>query len=409
MTLWLWLGPIAAGIVLLVLLAVTSGRHYRQRLRLQRQVHLLQQHVHQANEASAFVESINQSFIHQAPTAMLLVDENSKLTFANPAAERRFHLSPVHIGLPLIQVVRDHDLDQLVRRVLHGLAPAEAIEIRPPGQDLVLRASAQRIGGQAPRGVAIVVEDLTELHRLEAVRREFVANVSHELRTPLATVKAMVETLQLDGLADIPHALRYLADINREIDHLATLVHDLLDLSRIESGRLELQPRWIDLRRVVEETVDKLVPRCREAGLAISCGSSAEAVLVMADPTRTQQIVQNLVDNAMKFTPPGGTVAVSIDAADSQARVTVRDSGVGIPEEDQPRIFERFYKVDKGRARQDNPGTGLGLAIVKHLVSAMGGEVGVQSSLGRGSSFFFTLPLVRGRIETLEPLEEVVA
>ncbi|MGH2364852.1 MAG: sensor histidine kinase [Chloroflexota bacterium] len=409
MMLWLLLGLAAAGIALLVMLAVATARQYRQRPRLQAQVRLLQQQVDDANEASAFVESINQSFIHQAPTAMLLVDENSKLTFANPAAERRFHLSSLHTGLPLIQVVRDHDLDQLVRRVLHGVATADAIEIRPPGQDLVLRASAQRIGGQAPRGVAIVVEDLTELHRLEAVRREFVANVSHELRTPLATVKAMVETLQLDGLADTPRALRYLVDINREMDHLATLVHDLLDLSRIESGRMELQPRCIDLRRLVEETVDKLGPRRGEGGLAISCHSSAETVLVLADPTRTRQIVRNLVDNAMKFTPPGGTVAVSIDTAEGQAQVTVRDSGVGIPEEDQPRIFERFYKVDKGRARQDNPGTGLGLAIVKHLVGAMDGDVGVQSTLGQGSSFFFSLPLVSGRVETPEPREEVVA
>ena len=390
----LWLGCGALGTLLLAIAMIAFGRQYRQRVQLQLEVHLLQQHLEAANETGAFLKSINQSLIQQAPTAMLLVDEHAKLLFFNPAAERWFGLFPTHMGRPLIQVVRDHDLGQMVRGVLDGLSVADDIEIRPLGHDLVLRASARPIGSEIPpRGAAIVVQDLTELHRLEAVRREFVANVSHELRTPLTTVKAMVDTLRLDGLADIPQALRYLAGINNEIDHLATLIRDLLDLSRIESGRVSLQLQPLPLSQLVAEAVDNLRQRCEHAGIVLECRAAARDITVMADPHRTQQILLNLVDNAIKFTPAPGVVSVSIDTGAEYAQVTVRDTGVGIPEEDRPRIFERFYKVDKGRARQDNPGTGLGLAIVKHLVGAMGGGVEVASTLGHGSTFSFTLPL----------------
>ncbi|MHB8618517.1 MAG: sensor histidine kinase [Chloroflexota bacterium] len=361
--------------------------------RLHLEIRLERERAEEARREMAFLASVNHSFVEQATAAMLLVDTDRKLTYLNPAAAAFFGLpSSSAAGKPLIEVVRDHDLETMVRRVLGGTAPAEELEVRPPGTDLILQARAWPIHGEDGQllGATIVVENMTEVHRLEAVRREFVANVSHELRTPLASIKALVETLEAGALDERPVALDFMAKINRELDNLTALVRDLLELSRIESGRLALHLERVDLGEILEETVGRLRPAAERANLTLTL-PPGEHPWVMADPTRVGQILINLIQNAIKFTPSGRQIAISARRMGREAIVAVADTGIGIPGDDLPRIFERFYKVDKARSRGEASGTGLGLAIAKHLVQAMGGHIWAESEEGRGSTFSFAL------------------
>jgi two-component system phosphate regulon sensor histidine kinase PhoR len=235
-----------------------------------------------------------------------------------------------------------------------------------------------------------VFHDISELARLEEVRRDFVANASHELRTPLAAIRGFAETL-LDGGALVEAERRsYLEIIDRHAQRLTHIVHDLLELSTIERGRIRLEPVELDVGELVASLIRDSGPRLRERRLEI-VHEAAGRVMAWADPHALEQILGNLLDNAVKYTEPGGRIEIRVENGDPKVRVRVKDTGIGIPEEDLARIFERFYRVDKARSRALG-GTGLGLAIVKHLVQSLGGEISVQSRLGEGSTFTFTLP-----------------
>ncbi len=353
------------------------------------------QRADEAERRSMFISALNRSFVEQASAALLLVDLQRRVTYFNPAASRLFDLEVSSPGIkPLIEVVGDHDLEAMVRAVLSGSSAAEVVEVQPPGTERVLQATARPIFGDEGRisGATVVIEDQTELHRLEVIRREFVANVSHELRTPLAAVKAMVETLEGGALKSRTITKDFLAKINRELDGLTALVRDLLELSRIESRHFPLDVERFDLNEVVEDVVGRMRPAARARRLTLSI-ENPDRPWVLADRRRASQILTNLVDNAIKFSRPSGTVTIRVEARDS-AVIAVNDTGVGISEGDLPRVFERFYKADKGRARSENGGTGLGLAIAKHLTQAMGGRMWAESQEGWGSTFIFTLPLV---------------
>jgi two-component system phosphate regulon sensor histidine kinase PhoR len=257
-----------------------------------------------------------------------------------------------------------------------------------------VQARASRIPNETATGqqVVLVLQDVTELRRAETVRREFVANVSHELRTPVACLKALVETLE-DGALEAPEAAREFLDrMQVEVDDLAQLVEELLELSRIESGRVSLDLQPVDIAPMVAAAAERLRPHAERQGLTLTLDLPTGLPTALADPERIHQVITNLVHNAVKFTPPGGRVTVTAEQRDGEVTVHVVDNGVGIPSEALPRLFERFYKVDKARA---GGGTGLGLAIAKHLVQVHSGRIWAESAgEGQGARFSFALPAV---------------
>ena len=240
-------------------------------------------------------------------------------------------------------------------------------------------------------GAILVFHDLTRLRELESVRQDFVANVSHELRTPLSLIKSAVETL-LDGGKDNPATLRrFLEIIDRHANRLTLLIDDLLLLSTLDSGRLRLQLQPVSVRTAVQEVSEDFSAHARARGTAIVLDVPGDLV-AKADPDRLRQVLSNLIDNAIKYgRPEGRTTVQARGLADGSIEISVGDDGPGIPPEAQARIFERFFRVDKARSREQG-GTGLGLSIVKHVVQAHGGEVRLVSALGAGSTFAFTLP-----------------
>jgi two-component system phosphate regulon sensor histidine kinase PhoR len=243
--------------------------------------------------------------------------------------------------------------------------------------------------------VLLVLNDVTELRRLERVRSEFVANVSHELRTPLTCIKGYLETLLDGALDDRAHARRFLEVAGTHAERLDRLIDDLLELSNIESGRVTLVPMRLDLGDVVAGVEAMFERQTAQSRLTLE-RAVTPGLVVRADRDRLVQILVNLVDNAVKFTPEGGQVRIeAAPVAAGRVEVRVRDTGIGIPSTDLPRITERFYRVDKTRSREIG-GTGLGLAIVKHLVQAHGGELRIESALGHGTTVSFTLPAAEG-------------
>jgi two-component system phosphate regulon sensor histidine kinase PhoR len=241
------------------------------------------------------------------------------------------------------------------------------------------------------RGYLVILQDLTRIRRLETVRRDFISNISHELRTPLAGLKALVDTLRGGAIKDPPAAKRFLKRMDSEVDSLTQLVQELLELSRVESGQAPLHIEATPAVQVIVPPSDRLRPQAERAGLDFAIILPPQLPLVMADAERMQMVVTNLIHNAVKFTPPGGKVAVTAESDGNEVVFSVSDTGVGIPTEDLPRIFERFYKADRARS---GGGTGLGLAIAKHLVEGHGGRIWAESIEGQGSTFFFTLPSV---------------
>jgi two-component system phosphate regulon sensor histidine kinase PhoR len=238
----------------------------------------------------------------------------------------------------------------------------------------------------------MVAHDITELRRLEQVRTEFIANVSHELRTPLTAIRGYLETLSSGALDDPEHARRFLGIALRHTERLGRLLDDLTDLSNIELGRVRLTIAPIPVDAAVESAIAIVAPRAEAGQVTLERQVPADLSPVRADHDRLVQILINLVDNAVKYTPPGGRVRVRAERAGDRVLVSVEDTGIGIPAGDLPRVTERFYRVDRARSRELG-GTGLGLAIVKHLVLAHGGELRIESEPGRGTSVRFALPV----------------
>jgi two-component system phosphate regulon sensor histidine kinase PhoR len=298
---------------------------------------------------------------------------------------------------PFLEIIRNVDLHNLLRQARatdQGVVTTR--EFIVPGlveRRLQVNAVPLRLGADE-LGVVMVLHDLTELRRLEQVRTEFVANVSHELRTPLTAIQGYLETLLGGALEDRAHARRFLEIVARHTERLGRLLNDLTDLSNIELGKVSLRIEATDLGEVVDSVIGIIRPRAQNGGVALETAFGPDVLPVKADRDRLAQILINLVDNAVKYTPAGGQVTVSAHAAPpGMVEITVRDTGVGIPAADLPRITERFYRVDKARSRELG-GTGLGLAIVKHLVIVHGGELQIASELDKGTTVRFTLPAV---------------
>lgn len=324
---------------------------------------------------------------------VLLLDSDGCVRLVNRALEQLFGLTDDIRGRTMIEAFRLHELQALVQRVrVEG--QVRDFEIDLPGLDrrcLEVNAAALPERDGAPGGIVLVFHDLTRMKQLENTRQEFVANVSHELRTPLSMIKGYVETL-LDGAKDDPKVVtRFLQTIEKHADRLTYLIEDLLTISRLESGQIVMNVQTVELRALADDVLTDLGARAGERKVTLENQVPA-GITVRADAERLQQVLFNLVDNAIKYGRPGGFVRLETrPGPDTTVEVSVSDNGPGIPADALERVFERFYRVDKARSREQG-GTGLGLAIVKHIVQSHGGEVWAKSDLGQGTTFFFTLP-----------------
>ena len=323
-----------------------------------------------------------QALLQTTEDAVLLADADGRILLSNPVAASLFGASN---GDTLLARTLSSELEELYRAAIRRRGGVEReVTLNRPS----LRTLHVRITPVAADQYLLVLRDLTELRRLERVRRDFVANVSHELRTPLTSVKAMAETLLDGALEDAEAAPRFLQTIIRESDRLVRLSADLLDLSRVEARGIEKKP--IDLTALVAEVASRLAPQAEKADIAFT--NTLRAPLVIpADRDEMAQVLVNLLDNAIAYTPRGGHVTLSASETAEAVTVCVADTGIGILSHDIPRLFERFYRADKARSRASG-GTGLGLSIVKHIVENHGGAVGVESEYNKGSLFSFTLP-----------------
>jgi len=322
---------------------------------------------------------------------VLLLDGAGRLLVANPAARSWFGLpDDLRPGLPAQRVLGAPQVSELAEQAAQAGAPVAGTLtlVFPEPRTLAMRAFP--LADRGPTGrIVVTMTDITQRRRLEVLRRDFVANASHELKTPVAAVRALAETL-LTALPDDPEAGRRFAErIARETERLDALAGDLLDLSRVERGALDVEP--VDLVGLVKEVVGGYADRAEERRIRLDA-ELQPAVAMRGDRAQLGLLLSNLIDNALRYTPAKGTVRVRLDAAEGRAVLQVADNGEGIPTSELPRIFERFYRVDKARTRQTG-GTGLGLAIVRHVAEAHGGAVRVGSELGRGSTFTVTLPL----------------
>ena len=320
---------------------------------------------------------------------VLIVNEEGEVQLLNPAVSKMFSISfPTAIHRPLIEVVRHHQPVELWQRCqANGGTQTVDFDL---GNRLYLHGIATSLSPVLPGSILLLFQDLTHQRRIETMRRDFISNVSHELRTPLASLKALTETLQTGAMQDPAAAQRFLGQMETEVDSLSLMVNELLELSRIESGRVPLNfapTRPID---IVNPACERLHLQLERARLSLTIVCPDDLPEVKADASRVQQVLVNLIHNAIKFTAPGGQIVVGATQQDYEAKFLVSDTGIGITEEDLPRIFERFYKVDRSRATS---GTGLGLAIARHLVEAHGGRIWAESEVGKGSTFYFTIPL----------------
>ncbi len=322
---------------------------------------------------------------------VVITDKHGMVEMINSAAGRILDVHPEQsVGQSFAAVVRHHqliDLWHLSRE--NNVEQIEALETNLP-QDRFLQVIITPLPNRLAPGYLVVLQDLTRIRRLETIRRDFISNISHELRTPLASLRAIAETLQDGAIDDPPIAHRFLRHIASEVSAMSQLINELLELSRIESGKVPLERRSTSVSKLVIPPVERLMPQAERSGLTITFNIPDHLPPVWVDAERVQLVLTNLVHNALKFTPVGGTVTVSAAAHNDGVHITVEDTGIGIPEEEQPRIFERFYKADRARA---SGGTGLGLAIAKHIVQAHGGQIWVESKLNVGSAFTFTLPI----------------
>lgn len=316
--------------------------------------------------------------------AVLALDARRRITTANRSARALFDIPEIWENTELVEVVRLPALHAFLDAVFEG-GPSE-IEVELPGTQRHIRARASRLGDG---GVVVVADDTTEIRRLERVRRDFVANVSHELRTPIAVIRANAETL-LDGAMESPQVAEpFVAALFRHADRLGRLITELLDISALEAGKRVLSDEEFELRELVEDVVAAHGQAANDRQIRLGHHVGPD-VWVCGDPKATEQILVNLVDNAIKYGRPGGEVEISVVAGSLENRIEVRDDGPGIEPQHRARIFERFYRVDSGRSR-DAGGTGLGLSIAKDLAEAMGGNIGVEPRSPHGSTFWFSL------------------
>jgi two-component system phosphate regulon sensor histidine kinase PhoR len=361
--------------------------------RLDREIRLLSG---ERNRSSAILRSMVEG--------VAVIDAEERLVFYNRAFSEILIVDSANAeGRPLIEVVRNSDLVGLIRRALRGdeglqsditmgitqtrsfsitAAPVKALDAPASGRDPQAK----------PSGAVVVLHDVTELRRLERVRQDFVANVSHEFKTPLTAIQGFAETLLAGALDDPENNRRFLEIIRNHAIRLARLTNDLLKLARIEAGKMEVEFSSVSLLELIEGCTETTLLKANRKEITLEITVPPQLPAVRGDAALLRDVLQNLLDNAIQYTPARGHISVSATAGPREAVVTVADTGIGIPLADSERIFERFYRVDAARSREAG-GTGLGLSIAKHIVEAHGGKLWVESTVGQGSRFSFSLPL----------------
>lgn len=330
--------------------------------------------------------------LDSAREAVLIADSDMRIAAANrPAAEVFGRFLGTLENRRLSEIIRDFSLHHAFRRAVSEGAVSEVRLdlIGSEGRSFNIHVAPLELEGR--RHVIGVFYDVTKIERLERSRQEFLSNISHELRTPLTSILAFVETLEDGAIDDKENNRRFLNVIRRNAEKMHMLIADILELSQIESGKVSVEKTHVQLARLVEEIFTSLSSKAAERDVELVNEVDAD-VRVLADPGRLEQMLTNLIDNAVKFNREGGSVTVDYEERNGKSLISVADTGEGILSTDLPRIFERFYRTDRGRTR-DVGGTGLGLAIVKHLALLHGGEVSVSSSLGRGTTFLIQLPV----------------
>lgn len=327
------------------------------------------------------------TILSQMSDGVFTVDRNKKVIMVNKAAERMLGvLSEKAIGHTFIEVVLDYELDGILRRCLDS-GEQQAGMVSTSFNKQLLGVIATPLPSNA--GCLILLQDHTEFQRVESMRRDFVSNVSHELRTPISSLKAISETLQDGAINDPSVAKGFLDSINIEVDRLAQMVQELGELSRIESGAMPLQKKQFDIVETIEQAVERLQTQADRASLILKINVPPDLPQVFADKNLIEQVLINIIHNAIKFTSPNGSISISAKPENNNILISIADTGIGIPADDLPRVFERFYKIDKSRS---SSGTGLGLAIVKHIIEAHGGRIWVESGERKGSTFHLTIP-----------------
>lgn len=327
--------------------------------------------------------------LNQMSDGVLIADPGGKIQLLNPAAERLFQVGENQgLGRSVVEVLRYQQLIDLWRIAKEGQRESTMLEIG--AQRLFLQVTGMPLKTLTKGTTLILFQNFTQVRRLETVRRDFISNVSHELRTPLASLKALAETLQEGALDDPPAARRFITRMEMEIDSLTLLVNELLELSRIESGKVPLAFHRTHPCDLLSTAYERMVLQAERAGLTLIMDCPPELPLIFADTNRISQVIINLIHNAIKFTSPEGKIIISAFQDSEFVIFSVKDTGVGMPKEDLTRIFERFYKADRART---SGGTGLGLSIARHMVESHGGLIWAESEQGTGTTIFFSLPI----------------
>jgi two-component system, OmpR family, phosphate regulon sensor histidine kinase PhoR len=322
-----------------------------------------------------------------------VVNAAERVLFSNPSFASILGLGvPPQPGSGLVEVVRQTELIEAVRKVLAGEPRVESEIVTGTLRQHFFAATVAAVHAAQANGAVVVLHDITDLRKLERIRRDFVANVSHEFRTPLTAIQGFSETLLAGAMNDPQNRDRFLGIIVEHSRRLARLTEDLLMLSKMDADRLELEIRRLSVEQLVASCIETSQPRAIEKDMRLSVNLAKNIPDIAADRRRLTEVLQNLLDNAIQYTPTGGQITVTAEAKDAEVVITVADTGIGIPQADQPRIFERFYRVDVARSREVG-GTGLGLSIAKHLMEAHGGRLWVESEVGNGSQFHFSVPI----------------
>ena len=380
----------------IILLASLTGLHLWWRAKFnaqaERRAAEIEASQRKQQQTSLDAKAQQQVLFNSMLEGLLLLDRSRKIYLVNRAFKNLFGLKTELRGKTIVEALRLHELDELIRRV-EAEQQVLDYEIKLPDlNERWLQVNAAVITNAAGErdGTILVFRDLTRLKQLERTREEFVANVSHELRTPLSLIKGYVETL-LDGARDNPEvAERFLKIIERNANRLDLLIQDLLTISALESEKIKLNLLPVKIRALAEKVLTDLNAKAENKNVELV--NDVPELTANGDVNRLDQVIANLVDNAIKYGRAQGSVVVGGKKLDDgRLEIFVRDDGPGIPPEAIDRVFERFYRVDKARSR-DQGGTGLGLSIVKHIVQAHGGDVRVESELGKGATFFFTVP-----------------
>lgn len=326
---------------------------------------------------------------------IMVVDEKGSILLMNPSLRKLFFVDSAPETKTPVEAIRNPQVQDMVDKILKEKQSliSEEITVSQPEEKALKINAVPIIRNDVLEGAVLVFHDITELRRLERVRQDFVANVSHELRTPISSIKGYAETLLEGAIDDKDNVREFISIIYQDSNRLANLIDDLLDLAKIESGKIKMVFVPLDIKPILDCCLGVLEKPIKGKQLSVSLSIPGGIPKVLADDKRIAQVFLNLLDNAVKYTSEGGSIKVGISINERFVQVDISDTGIGIPEKDLPRIFERFYRVDKARSRELG-GTGLGLSIIKHIVLSHGGQVWVKSELGQGSTFSFTIPQV---------------